>query len=499
MIHGNKSGIKQYILDEMEQVYTHVCGRNEFISPLLIDFLTKYTALLGREISIYLSRAGHVLDVSIGDSDHVDLPYVRKRRGVQGLSGVRCIHTHPGGSSQLSSVDIGTLLSSRLDAMAALAVRDGEAKSLQAGFVGETLDQPVLYGPYPPYRIPQSYFMAEIERATVRVAEAVRLKETADARERAILVGVGASPADMQELAMLADTAGAEVLGQMVQPKAGRETSSYVGKGKLKELSLAISAADADLVIVNDELSAIETRNLEEALGVKVIDRTVLILDIFARHARTREGKLQVELAQLKYSLPRLLGEGLSLSRQGAGIGTRGPGETKLESDRRRIRRRIFELEKEIDKLSVQRNLRREQRQKNRVQEVALVGYTNAGKTSLLNALAKSEQYAENKLFATLDPVTRKVALPSGKEVLLTDTVGFVSKLPHDLVSAFRSTLEETTRADLLLNVTDAANPEHIRQMQVVREVLSGLGAQDKPMLEFFSIHVVTESLDHYE
>ena len=487
MIHGNTSGIKQYILEEMEQVYTHVCGRNEFISPLLIDFLTKYTALLGREISIYLSRAGRVLDVSIGDSDHVDLPYVRKRRGVQGLSGVRCIHTHPGGSSQLSSVDIGTLLSSRLDAMAALAVRDGEAKSLQAGFVGETLEEPVLYGPYPPYRIPQSYFMAEIERATVRVAEAVRLKETADARERAILVGVGASPAEMQELAMLADTAGAEVLGQMVQPKAGREASAYVGKGKLKELSLAISAADADLVITNDELSAIETRNLEEALGVKVIDRTVLILDIFARHARTREGKLQVELAQLKYNLPRLLGEGLSLSRQGAGIGTRGPGETKLESDRRRIRRRIFELEKEIDKLSVQRSLRREQRQKNRVQEVALVGYTNAGKTSLLNALAKSEQYAENKLFATLDPVTRKVSLPSGKEVLLTDTVGFVSKLPHDLVSAFRSTLEEATRADLLLNVTDAANPEHIRQMQVVREVLSGLGAQDKPMLHVFN------------
>ena len=487
MIHGNTSGIKQYILEEMEQVYTHVCGRNEFISPLLIDFLTKYTALLGREISIYLSRAGRVLDVSIGDSDHVDLPYVRKRRGVQGLSGVRCIHTHPGGSSQLSSVDIGTLLSSRLDAMAALAVRDGEAKSLQAGFVGETLEEPVLYGPYPPYRIPQSYFMAEIERATVRVAEAVRLKDTAAARERAILVGVGASPAEMQELAMLADTAGAEVLGQMVQPKAGREASAYVGKGKLKELSLAISAADADLVITNDELTAIETRNLEEALGVKVIDRTVLILDIFARHARTREGKLQVELAQLKYNLPRLLGEGLSLSRQGAGIGTRGPGETKLESDRRRIRRRIFELEKEIDKLSVQRSLRREQRQKNRVQEVALVGYTNAGKTSLLNALAKSEQYAENKLFATLDPVTRKVSLPSGKEVLLTDTVGFVSKLPHDLVSAFRSTLEEATRADLLLNVTDAANPEHIRQMQVVREVLSGLGAQDKPMLHVFN------------
>ena len=487
MINGNTNGIKQYILDEMELIYSHQCGANEFISPTLIDFLAKYTSLLGKEISIYLSRAGRVLDVSIGDSDHVSLPYVRKRRGLQGLSGVRCIHTHPGGSSQLSSVDIGTLLSSRLDSMAALAVRDGEAKSLQAGFLGETLTQPVLYGPYSIHRIPNAYFMAEIERATARVAELIRLQDTGMQKERAILVGVGVQESEMQELAMLADTAGAEVLGQMVQSKVNRESSSYIGKGKLKELSLAISASDADLIIVNDELSAIEARNLEEALGVKVIDRTVLILDIFARHAKTREGKLQVELAQLKYNLPRLLGEGLSLSRQGAGIGTRGPGETKLEADRRRIRRRIFELEKEIDKLGEQRNLRREQREKNQVKEVALVGYTNAGKTSLLNALANTEQYAENKLFATLDPVTRKISLPSGKEVLLTDTVGFVSKLPHDLVSAFRSTLEEATRADLLLEISDASNPENFHQIQVVHEVLSSLGAQDKPLIHVYN------------
>ena len=487
MINGNTNGIKQYILDEMELIYSHQCGANEFISPTLIDFLAKYTSLLGKEISIYLSRAGRVLDVSIGDSDHVSLPYVRKRRGLQGLSGVRCIHTHPGGSSQLSSVDIGTLLSSRLDSMAALAVRDGEAKSLQAGFLGETLTQPVLYGPYSIHRIPNAYFMAEIERATARVAELIRLQDTGTQKERAILVGVGVQESEMQELAMLADTAGAEVLGQMVQSKVNRESSSYIGKGKLKELSLAISASDADLIIVNDELTAIEARNLEEALGIKVIDRTVLILDIFARHAKTREGKLQVELAQLKYNLPRLLGEGLSLSRQGAGIGTRGPGETKLEADRRRIRRRIFELEKEIDKLGEQRNLRREQREKNQVKEVALVGYTNAGKTSLLNALANTEQYAENKLFATLDPVTRKISLPSGKEVLLTDTVGFVSKLPHDLVSAFRSTLEEATRADLLLEISDASNPENFHQIQVVHEVLSSLGAQDKPLIHVYN------------
>ena len=487
MINGNTKGIKQYILEEMEQIYEYSCGYNEFISPMLINLLARYTSLLEREISIYLSRGGKVLDVSIGDNDHVSLPYVRKRRGIHGLSGVRCIHTHPGGSSQLSQVDIGTLLSSRLDSMAALAVRDGEAKSLQAGFIGETLTEPVLYGPYHVARIPQAAFMAEIERATARVADLVRLQETGDQKERAILVGVGAQDSEMQELAMLADTAGAEVIGKMTQGKPNRDAGVYVGKGKIKELQLAISAVDADLIIVNDELSAIEQRNLEEQLGVKVIDRTVLILDIFARHAKTREGKLQVELAQLKYNLPRLMGEGLSLSRLGAGIGTRGPGETKLESDRRRIRRRIFELEREIDKLSEQRTLRRAQREKNQMKEIALVGYTNAGKTSLLNAISGAGQYAENKLFATLDPVTRKFTLPSGKEVLLTDTVGFVDKLPHDLVSAFRSTLEEATRADLLLNVTDASNPDNLHQMQVVRQVISDLGAQDKPMLAVFN------------
>ncbi len=487
MINGSTNGIKQHILDEMDLIYEHRCASDEFISQTLVNYLEKYTGLLKREISIYLSRAGKVIDVSVGDVDHVSLPYVRKRRGLQGLSGVRCIHTHPGGSSCLSSVDIATLLSARLDSMAALAVRDGKAQSLQAGFIGETLTEPFVYGPYPVYRLPNAFFMQEIERATARVARLVRLQDTHLKKERAILVGVGAKASEMQELAMLADTAGAEVVGQILQAKVNSDSSFYVGRGKLKELLLEISALEADMIIVNDELSAIQTRNLEEQLGTKVIDRTVLILDIFARHAKTREGKLQVELAQLKYNLPRLMGSGLALSRQGAGIGTRGPGETKLESDRRRIHRRIFELEKEIDQLGVQRKLRREQREKNQIKEVALVGYTNAGKTSLLNALADTEQYAENKLFATLDPVTRKVMLPSGKEILLTDTVGFVSKLPHELVSAFRSTLEEATRADLLLEIADASNPENTEQRQVVQEVLHGLNALDKPMIHVYN------------
>ncbi|MGI6664698.1 MAG: GTPase HflX [Christensenellaceae bacterium] len=486
MINGNTTGVRQYILEEMEALYEMHCDRNTFISATLIEALAKYTELLGREISVFLSRSGKVMDVSIGEKDNVTLPFMRRRRGSLGLSGIRCIHTHPNGTSQLSDVDIGTLLSSRLDAMAAISVREGEAKSIHVAMIGQTLSSPVGFGPFYIHRIPNAFLMEEIERATVRVVEEIRLSDTREAKERAILLGLTATEEEMNELALLAETAGAEVVGEVTQMRT-RDAAYYVGKGKLKELQLMISAAEADIVICNDELSAIEVRNLEDMLGVSIVDRTVLILDIFAKNAKTREGKLQVELAQLQYNLPRLLGTGTMLSRLGGGIGTRGPGETKLEVDRRRIRRRIFELEQEIKKLTGQRALRREQREKNRMTEIALVGYTNAGKTSLLNALADETQHAENKLFATLDPVTRRVKLPSGKEVLVTDTVGFISKLPHALVSAFRSTLEVATQADVLLNVADAANLEREMQNEVVSEVLRDLGAGDKKLLSVYN------------
>lgn len=486
MINGNTDGIKRHILEEMESLYEIECPRNEFLSMELAELLAHYTTLLGKEISLSISRSGRVMDVSVGTRENVTLPFLRMRRGTLGLSGVRCIHSHPDGSSRLSDVDIGTLLSARLDSMAAVAVRDGEPKSLCAAFIGKELSDIAYFGPYPLWEVPHAALMEEIESATQRVAENIRLKDTEEQQERAILVGVNASPEEMAELALLADTAGAVVVGSMVQLR-GRDKAHYVGKGKLEELSLAVSAMEADAVILNDELSSTEVRNLEEALSVKVIDRTVLILDIFARHAKTKEGKIQVELAQLNYNLPRLVGEGTSLSRLGGGIGTRGPGETKLEVDRRRIRRRIVELEREIERLGSQRSLRREQRESNQVPEVALVGYTNAGKTSLLNAVANESQYAEDRLFATLDPVTRRVKLPSGREVLFTDTVGFIDKLPHELVSAFRSTLEEAARADLLLSVIDAANPEQEKQNDVVKGVLKDLGAGDKPILYVYN------------
>ena len=247
------------------------------------------------------------------------------------------------------------------------------------------------------------------------------------------------------------------------------------------------SELEADLFIFDDELSAIQLRSLEEILGARVIDRTTLILDIFAARATSREGKLQVELAQMRYRLPRLLGQGQVLSRLGGGIGTRGPGEKKLEIDRRRIRRRIYELETELSEIEKQRGLRRESRKANRIPLVALVGYTNAGKSTLLNRLTNSDVLAEDMLFATLDPVVRQITLPGGTEALLSDTVGFINKLPHDLVKAFKSTLEEVSAADLILHVIDYSSPYHEKQMQVVDEVLAGLDAADIPTIRVFN------------
>ena len=277
------------------------------------------------------------------------------------------------------------------------------------------------------------------------------------------------------------------MVGRFTQKKAGADNATYIGSGKAEELSLKGSELEADLFIFDDELTAVQSRNLEEILGARVIDRTALILDIFAQRATSREGKLQVELAQQKYRLPRLLGQGTVLSRLGGGIGTRGPGEKKLEIDRRRIKRRIFELSEELGEIEKQRSLRRARREKNSTPVVALVGYTNAGKSTLLNALTDASVLAEDMLFATLDPVVRQAELPNGTEVLISDTVGFINKLPHDLVEAFRSTLEEAANADIILHVVDRSSPYYESQMAVVEDVLSKLGALDIPRINVYN------------
>ena len=306
-------------------------------------------------------------------------------------------------------------------------------------------------------------------------------------KERALLVSVDTGDFDAEvsidELEELSHTAGAEVLGKIIQKKDRPENATFVGLGKLAEIIAFCQNNDIDIIIVDSELTPSQQRNLEKMTGVRVIDRTMLILDIFAARARTSEGKLQVELAQLKYSLPRLSGQGTALSRLGGGIGTRGPGETKLESDKRHIRRRIQKLEEELKELEKRREMLRKRRRKDGVQTVAIVGYTNAGKSTLMNALTQAGVLAENKLFATLDPTSRGLTLPDGREVMLIDTVGLIRRLPHKLVEAFKSTLEVAAEATVILNVCDASDIHANEHLEVTKRLLNELGCQGKPVI----------------
>ncbi|MCH6266204.1 GTPase HflX [Neobacillus citreus] len=317
--------------------------------------------------------------------------------------------------------------------------------------------------------------------------------EQRETKEKAILVGCQIDDDDlrfqysMDELGSLTETAQGEVLASLVQKRDRLHPATYIGKGKVEELSALVAELEVDLVIFNDELSPSQKRNLASAIEARIIDRTQLILDIFAQRARSKEGKLQVELAQLQYILPRLAGQGTALSRLGGGIGTRGPGETKLESDRRHIRRRIDDIKGQLSVVVQHRERYRERRKKNKAFQVAIVGYTNAGKSTLFNRLSEADSYEENQLFATLDPMTRKLILPSGFLSLITDTVGFIQDLPTALIAAFRSTLEEVKEADLLLHVVDMSNPDYFQHEKTVNKLLEDLDVKDIPQLTVYN------------
>ena len=322
------------------------------------------------------------------------------------------------------------------------------------------------------------------------MAELYENKEAA--RERVILVGVCTRENEnveesLDELAELADTAGAEAVGRVIQNRESMHPGTYIGSGKIDEVRELAAALQADGVICDDELTPAQLRGLEQELDLKVMDRTLVILDIFAQHATTSEGKLQVELAQLRYRLARLTGKGIAMSRLGGGIGTRGPGEKKLETDRRLIKSRIARLNRELKEMQIHRDTARKKRLNESVPVAAIVGYTNAGKSTLLNALTGAGILAENKLFATLDPTTRRMELPGGQEILLTDTVGFIRKLPHHLVEAFKSTLEEARYADYILHVVDSVSPQMDAQMEAVYETLDRLGIAGKPVITLFN------------
>ncbi|MCX7774235.1 MAG: GTPase HflX, partial [Clostridia bacterium] len=444
-----------------------------------------------REIAVYADRKGHITDVCVGDFKTVDLNEVEGRRSKARLSGVRCIHTHPNGSGMLSAVDISSLKLLKLDMMAAVGIVGLRPAEIFAAVPSSvTVEDVDIQGPFLADKEDFEGLLEAISQADDFLKK--QAENLGDDIEKAILVGIktqetqniqGVSEADIsiQELKELAETAGAQVLAKVMQKREGRDAAFFIGKGKAEELRLMVQSMEANLVVFDEEISPSQQRNLEEVLGVKVLDRTGLILDIFAQRARSREGKIQVELAQLEYNLPRLGGQGIALSRLGGGIGTRGPGETKLETDKRHIRRKISVLKEQLKEIKKQRSILRIERRKNRVPVAALVGYTNAGKSSLLNALCGADVYAENKLFATLDTTTRQLINDDNNTILITDTVGFIRKLPHHLMDAFKSTLEEAVYSDVLVIVADSSDPfveDHIR---IVDMILAELGASEKP------------------
>jgi len=480
-VHGNLTGIRDSVIDALASLYNYEVEDGDFLPRELMQFLAKFTGALNREIAVYITRDGEIVDVSVGTDRDVELRDYRLRRNAQRLSCVRCVHTHPNGDGRLSDVDLSALRSFRYDAMVAIGCLKGEPTFVQASFLTEKqnilMDEPVRW-----YKVPDAEWNRQVEESD-RIVGWEDEQKNPNAKERAVLMGIE-SEESLQELARLADTAGAEVVGMFLQKRDKPDTALFIGKGRADELTRQAQALEADMVIFDEELTGIQVRNLEDMLRVKVVDRTTLILDIFAQRASSAEGKLQVELAQLQYQSTRLIGQGLVLSRLAGGIGTRGPGESKLEMNRRRIRERMTELRRRLETVEKQRELRRKNREKNEIPVVALVGYTNAGKSTLLNKMTGSDVYVQDQLFATLDAVSRRIETAEHTPFLLVDTVGFIRKLPHALVSAFRSTLDEAALADVLLIVNDGASSEMYKQHDTVMQVLSELGATEQPRIE---------------
>ena len=470
-------------------------------SPELARNLAELSHDVRREVGVLIDRRGRVISVSVADAKGTEFPDLRM--GENRLAGFHLLHTHPRGGP-LSKGDLSTLFLKRLDAVSVIEVeQDGRpglvhtAHLTPPGTMGEEEDWRIL-PPAQPFQIDDFDLGAQVSALEEEIARAARTREAKKDRERALLVQIDGGEFDaeerLDELGELARTAGADVVYRELIYRRHLKPGTLVGAGKLEELTSKAYHLDADLLIFGQELGAAQAREIEAATGLKVIDRTQLILDIFAQHAQGVESRLQVELAQLRYMKPRLLGAGMQLSRIGGGggsagggaIGTRGPGETKLELDRRRINDRLSFLEKQLEQVSVRREERRKGRARNDIPVISIVGYTNAGKSTLLNAFTHAAEeprrvLAENKLFATLRPTSRQGYIEGIGQVVFTDTVGFIRDLPKDLSRAFRATLEEIGDADVLLHVADAASPGTDTRLDAVNRILEELGFRDMP------------------
>jgi GTP-binding protein HflX len=455
----------------------------------------------GRQIGVLINRKGQVEYVMVGNAKQIEMPdFGRSRAATERFRGLRCVHTHLQ-NEKLTQDDLTDLALLRLDLMSIIQVEK------PTGLPGMVYSAHLLptsaaslneNGDSVPYEFLEPNIPSQLETdftalITSLESEMARVRQTARARDskgdRVILVGVTTgyvedaeeSMAELEELALSADVF---VLDKIIQRRPQIDPKTVLGKGKLEELLIRSMRVGADIIVFDTELSPAQVRSLSEATDLKVIDRPQLILDIFAQRAQSREGKLQVELAQLKYLLPRLIvGQNSAFSRLAGGIGGRGPGETKLETDRRRVRDRIAQLERQVDNLGRQRQERRKNRSQKSLPVISLVGYTNAGKSTLLNSLTQSDVYAEKKMFATLDPTSRRLRLPYEQEVIINDTVGFIRDLPEALVAAFRATLEEIADSDLLVHVVDASNPRALHQIESVDKILADLNYQSIPQV----------------
>ncbi|SRR5581483_234181 len=511
-LHGNTHGLKPNQLRRIEKLYTRRIPPRQIVTPEFARQLSELSHETNRQIGALIDRKGYVEYVVVGDARRIELPdFKRVRVAGDRFRGLRFVHTHLRGE-ELTRDDLTDLALLRLDLMAAIEV---EARSGLPGVVRSAHLLPTtapelstngngksfaFLDPAIPSQLDVD-FLALIEALESEMARNRRTARRASNVDRAILVNVSTglrSDAEdsIAELRELAQSAGVEVLDEMIQRRPSIDPRTVLGKGKLDDLLIRAMQLGADAIIFDRELQAAQVRSISDATDFKVIDRSQLILDIFAQRAQSHEGKIQVELAQLKYILPRLvIGQNSAFSRLAGGIGGRGPGETKLETDRRRVRDRIHRLEKELADQSKRREQRRKERRRHDVPTISIVGYTNAGKSTLLNALTQSEVLAESRMFATLDPTTRRLRLPREREVIINDTVGFIRDLPADLLEAFRSTLEEIEGSRLLIHVVDGANPRWRQQIVSVDRTLAELKFDRIPrLLVFNKIDLIDEA-----
>ena len=494
---GYVLGLKAQQLHALDRVYRRSVSPDEVISRELAQFLAEISREIRRQVGVLIDRRGHIHKVVVGDAHKLMLPDLgRGRAGKSRFRGLRLIHTHISGEP-LSRDDLTDLSLLQLDLIGVLqATEDARADTLELAHLvppNPAGDMWQVVSPEPLQDVDLD-FSAFIEDLESQFATWLKTHDAGSGRTPALAVHVTTGAAgepqvaeSLAELRELARTADVEIVETLVQKRRKLDNRYAIGRGKLDELVLASMQRGADLIIFDRDLTPAQARSIADATEAKVIDRTQLILDIFAQRATTRGGKLQVELAQLKYTLPRLAGKNTAMSRLMGGIGGRGPGETKLEVDRRRAKARISALQAAIGRLSRERERRRRRRARSDVPTAAIIGYTNAGKSTLLNALTGASVRSEDKLFATLDPTTRRLRFPDEQELVLTDTVGFIRDLPEDLVAAFRATLEEVTEADLLLHVIDVSASQWEERKAAVERILDDLGVTDRATIIVFN------------